>query len=207
MSATPKLVSYWPEMPVLPPPGQPVLIRLATSQSRQAARQELRSVLRRILAAWTNLSPEQLPLCETARGPVWLGQLGGYNLDINLSYSEDEGWIGFFRAGSIGVDVMQIQPIPEVEEVARHFLGHVALATIQQSTDPAMAFAMAWTEWEARLKCLKQELNEWSVTQTFTTTKCAIQTMIFPDRLMVTVASVTKNGGKNCPSYQPCRRG
>ncbi len=199
MSATPILISCWPEMPVLPPPGQPVLVRVATGRSRPAARQKLRTVLRRTLAAWTNHSPGKLPLYETARGPVWLGQLGGHDLDINLSYAEGVGWIGLLRAGCIGVDAMQIQHIPEAEEVAHHFLGDVALATIQQSTDPAMAFAIAWTELEARLKCLKQELNEWPVTQSFATDRCAIQTMIIPDRLMVTVACAA-----NIPDRHNC---
>ena len=196
MSGPPIFISCWPEMPVLPLPGQPVLVRVVTGQSRQAARQELRTVLRRILAAWTDLSPGQLPLCETAHGPIWLGRLGGHDLDINLSYAEREGWIGLIRAGRIGVDAMQIQQIPEAEEVARHFLGGVSLANIQQSSDPAMAFAEAWTELEARLKCLKQELNEWQVTREFATDGCAVQTIISPDRLMVTVASVTKTTEK-----------
>jgi phosphopantetheinyl transferase len=202
MNVTPALISHWPEMPALPPPGQPVLVRVATSQSRQAARQELRTALRRILAAWTDVSPERLPLRETSRGPVWWGQLGGHDLDITLSYAGDESWLGLLRAGWIGLDAMRIQPIPEAEAVARHFLGHVAVAAIQQSTDPAMAFAVAWTEWEARLKCLKQELNEWPVMRAVATAQCAIQSLVFPDRLMVTVASATKTAERNTPGCE-----
>ena len=176
-------------MPPLPPPGQPVLNRVVTAQSRQTARQELRAVLRQVLAAWSHLSAEQLPLQETSRGPVWLGQLGGQALDISLSYADGEGWLGLRRAGWIGVDAMQIQPIPEMESVARHYLGRAAVATIQKSTNPGLAFAVAWTELEARLKCLKQQLNEWSGTQEFATTQCAIQSLVLPNQLVVTVAS------------------
>ena len=191
MKAAQKNIFHWPEMPTLPPPGQPVLIRVATSQSRQAARQELRKVLRQILAAWSNLAPEQLPLPETSRGPVWPGQLGGHTLDISLSYAEGEGWIGLLRDGLIGVDAMKIQHIPEAEDVARHYLGSDALAAIQQSTDPTLAFATAWTGLEARLKCLKQELNEWPVMRTFAATQCAVQNLALPDRLMLAVATMS----------------
>lgn len=178
-------------MPALPSPGQPVLIRVATSTSRQAARQELRTVLRRILAAWSNILPEQLPLHETTRGPVWSGQIGEQALDISLSYAEDEGWIGLLRAGLIGVDAMHIQQITEAEDVALHYLGTTALNAIQRAMDPPMAFAQAWTELEARIKCLKRELNEWHFTQALAANRCAVHSMVIPDNLVVSMATAS----------------
>jgi phosphopantetheinyl transferase len=189
MNVGPEIIFNWPEIPTLPPPGKPVLIRVATASSHQTVREELRDALRRVLATWSGLSPGQLLLSETLRGPVWSGPLGGHPLDISLSYAEGGGWIGLVRAGLIGVDAMQVQQISEAEEVARHYLGQDALATIQQSDDPAMTFALAWTELEARLKCLKQELSEWSITQASDTTECAVQSLVLPDRLVVTVAT------------------
>ena len=149
-------------MPALPPPGEPVLIRVVTSSSRQQSRQELRIVLRQVLAAWSGFLPEQLVLNETASGPVWPGRLGGHGLDISLSYAEGEAWIGLIRDGAIGVDAMRIQIFPEAEIVARDYLGFEALKIIQASAAPALAFASAWTAFEARLKCLKQPLREQS---------------------------------------------
>ena len=191
MKAVQKIIFLWPEMPALPPSGQPVLIRVATSPARQAARQELRTVLRRILAAWSNILPEQLPLHDTPRGPVWSGQIGGHSLDISLSYAEDEGLIGLMRAGLIGVDAMQIQRITEAEDVALHYLGTTAMNAIQRAMDPPTAFAVAWTELEARIKCLKRELNEWHLTHTFAANKCAIQNMVLPDNLVVSMATTS----------------
>ena len=72
-------------MPGLRLPGQPVLIRVVTAQPFQTARLELGAVLRQILAGWSRLSSEQLPLHESPRGPVWLRQLGKHALDISLS--------------------------------------------------------------------------------------------------------------------------
>jgi phosphopantetheinyl transferase len=191
------LIFQWPEMPVLPQPEQPVLIRVATTtQSRSAARQELRAVLRATLAAWSKLLPEQLPLRETAAGPVWPESFGGQALDISLSYAGAEGWIGLLRGGWIGVDVMQIQRVAEAEAVAQNFLEADELETIQQSTDPALAFATAWTSLEARLKCFKQPLRESSAsTGGRLGKKHATENLLQPNHFMVTVATAARLPG------------
>ena len=192
MNAVPVTVYHWPEMPALPSPGHPILIRVGTGLARHAARLELRTVLRRILAVWNMLSPGPLPLIETARGPVWLGQLIGECLDISLSYAEDTGWIGLMRAGWIGVDVMRIKPILEAEDVTRHYIGNDAWKTIQQSPDPVLAFATAWTALEAGLKCLKLNLHEVAATHSVAPRKYAIQNTVQPDQLMVAVATISR---------------
>ena len=66
-----------PKFPELPPPGRFVLICVRTGSPRAEARRQVRAVLRQILAAWSQLSPEQLPLKETPRGPVWQRRLQG----------------------------------------------------------------------------------------------------------------------------------
>ena len=180
-------------MPALPPPGQPVLIRVATSPSRQAARQELRTALRRILAAWSNVLPEQLPLQESSRGPVWSGRIDEHSLDISLSYAENDGLIGLMLGGFIGVDVMPIQRITEAEHVALHYLGSEIMNAIQRAMDPPMAFAQAWTGLEARIKCLKRELNEWHMTPALGANQCSIQNVVLPDNLMVSLATLSRS--------------
>ena len=193
MKAVPKIIFRWPEIPALPPAGQPVLIRVATSPSRQAARQELRTALRRILAAWSNILPEQLPLHETTRGPVWSGHIAEHSLDISLSYAENDGLIGLMLGGFIGVDVMPIQRITEAEAVALHYLGSGTMNAIQRDVDPPMAFAQAWTGLEARIKCLKRELNEWHMTPEFEASQCSIQNLVLPDNLMVSLATLSRS--------------
>jgi 4'-phosphopantetheinyl transferase superfamily len=160
MNSPSKLIFEWPELPALPAIGRPILIRVVTSASRRVARQEIRTVLRRVLAVWSGLAPELLPLGESSRGPRWHGLVGGHSLDISLSYCEGEAWIGLIRGGAIGVDAMSIQPIAEAEAVARHYFDPETLAGIRQSCQPAQSFALSWTKLEARLKCLKLELTE-----------------------------------------------
>jgi 4'-phosphopantetheinyl transferase len=125
------------------------------------ARQEVRAVLRRFLATWSGSTEEAIALIETPRGPVWEGELAGHLLNISLSYTNLEAWIGLRRGGALGVDAMTMAVLPEMEAVARLYLGPAAWAAIQSAPEPARAFALAWTGLEARLKCLKQPLTEW----------------------------------------------
>jgi 4'-phosphopantetheinyl transferase len=184
----PVMVYVWPEQPTLPPRGQVVLVRVAVAEARDVARRELRAVLRRVLAAWTGLAPGQLPLEETPRGPVWRGLLEGLPLDISLSYSPDEAWIGFLRGGWIGIDVSSAAAFAEVEDVARHYLAPVVAAGIRATAHPARAFAVAWTERESRLKCLKQGLVEWTAGQAEREAECLCHRLRFSDRLVGAVS-------------------
>lgn len=186
------IISCWPELPPLPPPGRPVLLRVRTSVARPAARQELRTVLRQVLAAWTKLSPPQLPLRETVRGPVWLGKVSGEALDISLSYGKNEGWIALRRAGLVGVDVLPVTRMAEADAVGRDYFGAVESARIRRAPDPTHAFALAWTELEARVKCLKTELTEWSSARVNFLAQCASQHLPVPDGVVVAVATASE---------------
>jgi phosphopantetheinyl transferase len=188
MNLPPKLIFEWPELPPLPATGQPILIRVITSASRTAARQELRTVVRQILTTWSDLAPEQLPLDESPRGPQWHGLLAGHPLDISLSYCEGEAWIGFIRGGTIGVDAVSIESIAEAETAARHYLDPDARASIRQSREPAQTFALEWTKLEARFKCLKLPLTEWNAAQAGIFANLACQEVLL-GRTAVTVAT------------------
>jgi 4'-phosphopantetheinyl transferase len=152
-------------MPALPALGAVVLVRVAGNLPRPAARQGARVVLRHILAAWSGPAVGSQVLNETARGPVWSGELAGHSLDISLAYTESAAWIGLRRGGAIGVDAMTVAAIPEAVAVAKIYLGPEAWTMIQGAADPVRAFAEAWTALEARLKCRKLALTEWPANQ------------------------------------------
>lgn len=105
---------------------------------------------------------DRLPLAESSRGPFWPGTLHGETLAISLSYTKNEIWVALLRGARIGVDAMTIQFFPEIESVAQNFFAPSTAAAIRQSKNPAHAFASAWTALEARIKCLKLGLEEWS---------------------------------------------
>ncbi len=189
MKPLPAIIAAWPELPSLPPPGQPLLIRVRTAATRASTRQELRTVLRQVLAAWTEISPEHLPLQETARGPVWPGLIAGHALDISLAYAANEAWIALLRGGRVGVDAMLVTKFAEADAVSRLYLGPDVGARIRRSADPDRAFALAWTEFEARVKCLKGELGEWSATSAHALSRCGCRHHASFDQVVVAVAS------------------
>ena len=158
----PVLICRWPQMPALPAAGRPVLVRVATDDIRVAARQQLRAVLREILAHWSGLAAEALPIAETERGPVWRGELAGESLDISLSYTAGGGWLALCRGAAVGVDAMVTCTFAEMADVARLYLGPEVADRLVKAADPDEAFARAWTAREAQLKCLKRGLTEWS---------------------------------------------
>ena len=152
---------HWPEIPALPLPGQPVLINVDVGTSRPAARKQMRETVQRILSAWSG-SPSQPPSWrESPRGPIWPDLPGGLPVAVSFSYCNDTGWIGLVRGGSIGVDAMRACPFLEMEDVALLYLGPASAAAIRADDDSARAFALAWTRWEAQLKCQGRSLTEW----------------------------------------------
>jgi phosphopantetheinyl transferase len=151
----------WPHVPELPPPGMPVLIRVRANAPRERVRGELRSILRHVIASWSGHAPELMPLHETAHGPQWRADLAGHSLDISVSYSQSDAWIGLLCGGTIGVDAITRTTFAEMALVGPLFLGPESWRRVCRSLDPVRAFALAWTGLEARLKCMKQPLTEW----------------------------------------------
>ena len=184
---------HCPELPDLPSPGRFVLICVRTGAPRTGARSQVRAVLRQILTAWSHLSPEQLPLQETPRGPVWHGRLQGEALDLSLSYGEGEAWIALSRGERIGVDIMRLQPVPEGEAIAQTYFGAGGWAALRDSPNPVRDFALAWTQLEARCKCLKRGLAEWSESLALDTKACATQSLILEDSLALSVATAPQD--------------
>jgi len=154
-------VFHWPQAPALPSPGQPVLVRVSSAASRGVVRVQLRETAQQILAAWTGRPLHSPLLHETSRGPVCRESVAGYTVNLSFSYSSDAGWIALLLGGPIGVDAMRPEAFPEMPSVTRLYLGPDAWAMIAASTDPARAFAHAWTECEAQLKFFGQGLVEW----------------------------------------------
>jgi 4'-phosphopantetheinyl transferase len=185
------IIHHWPELPSLPPAHQPVLVRVVTASDRRTARQLSREVLREILAAWSGVPADQLPLAESPRGPIWSGTLHGESLALSLSYTENEIWIALLRGGRIGIDAMPLQSFPEIESVAQNFFPPSIAAAIQQSKNPAHAFASAWTALEARVKCLGQDLTEWSPARDAALATCHDEVLSPSDNILLTLATAS----------------
>ena len=189
MNGESKNAFQWPEPPPLPRRGVPVLLRVPVPAERMEAQVALRSALRTVLAGWSNQLADALPLRETAHGPEWVGLLGGETLALSLAYTGAEGWLGLRRGGAMGVDAMMVEPFAEMTAVARTYFDPDTVAKLVKSRQPELDFAVAWTTLEARLKCLKRPLAEWSDASAVTLNMCAVQTSYCDPKLIISIAT------------------
>lgn len=168
---------------------------------REAARIAIRVALAAALAEATGLpvagiriggSPGEIPFAS-----VSCGSAGERGVGVAISH-DGELSVAAFRldGGPIGIDVMQVTDLPDWEAVARDYLGPdcaAALGRVQAAARPD-AFARAWSEREARLKCLGMQLAEWDATEPSRLAACACRTIALPAGYVGTVATATPLG-------------
>ena len=156
--------------PLLDPAERPELaagrpqIWLCQSGNR-SGREVARALLRDILADYLETHPDHVPLrLDPGQAPSVAASWQGLSLSISLSYAGGVALIGLCPGARIGVDLVEIVPIPDWDRVARLYLGPDAalrLANMNRA-DSEKNFVLAWAEMEARSKCLGQGLQEWS---------------------------------------------
>lgn len=143
------------------------VIRIAAPDTplRQVARVQLRGALCDTLGRLLERPAASIPLLSQPGRPLVL-DLPDTRIGLSLSHAEGLSVAALHRGGVVGVDVMRVLPdtLPDWAAVARDYLGPqmasqlAAVAPAQR----ALAFAQAWTCWEAGLKCLGLALTEWT---------------------------------------------
>jgi 4'-phosphopantetheinyl transferase len=131
-------------------------------------REVARAYLRAILGAYLGMHPDRVPLhLVPGQAPRVDAPWQGLSLSISLSYAGGAALIGLCPGARIGVDLVEIVPMPDWERVARLYLGPDAALRLAEMNraDGEKNFVLAWAEMEARSKCLGQGLQEWSPTR------------------------------------------
>ncbi len=121
-----------------------ILLNLPPGTHRAQAGQLARSVLREYLTAL--LPVVQIEIVESPSGPL----ITGSDLRISLSYAGDKALIGIARGRQLGVDIVKIECMDDVETLAKLYLPAA----------PNADFALAWAQMEACCKALKLPLSE-----------------------------------------------
>lgn len=147
-----------------------VLLALPAAGTRSTARQYARRALRQILASLLHQQAEDVPLSETARGPV-LGAVAG-DIRISLSYASGHCLIGLSRGREIGVDIVRIERIAGIDAVSRLYLpsAHAVIEAPAELRDAR--FALHWSQMEAGCKCLGLPLAEITPQREHALNKC-----------------------------------
>ena len=171
--------------PALPAEGVTV-IGIADQPDRETARGTIRAALRTALAAHWALDEDMVELQSPPGAAPWaLVRLAGAPRRIPLAISHDGALsVGAFAAGNaVGIDISQVVPMPDWEAVARDYLGPDvvrALRAVPVAQRDA-AFALAWSEHEARLKYFGLQLDEWREEPAAGLRDCRCLALALPD--------------------------
>jgi 4'-phosphopantetheinyl transferase len=143
------------------------VIGIGGQAEREPARLAIRAAIVAALSQLSGLPPQRIALhAEPGEAPWALldAPAGQRRAWLAVSHDGELSVAAIRLHGAVGIDVTQVLDIPDWQPVARDYLGPAVAARLAALPDHArvQAFARAWTEREARLKCLGRELTEWS---------------------------------------------
>jgi 4'-phosphopantetheinyl transferase len=127
-----------------------LVLSVATAGDRATARRQIRQALSEALGSLLALPADAIELVSTPGQPL---RLAGSDIGLSVSHETGLSIAAIHLHGPVGVDLMQVQVLPDQERLAHDYLGPQALARIAVATDRARCFAQEWTGHEARLKC------------------------------------------------------
>ena len=121
-----------------------------------------RGILRILLGRYLSVEPQQLRFDYTSSGKPALAKTGDSRLQFNLSHSQGLALYAVTRDRQIGIDLEQLRPTADVEQIAQRFFSAQEYAAIQ-SLPPDQkleAFFRYWTCKEAYLKATGDGLSQ-----------------------------------------------
>lgn len=160
----------WPEHPASFDATGLAMVLCELILPRADARLFARKVLRELCAQLLNTTE----LSETPRGPVCPT---GH---ISLSYAGNKLLIGLSRHEKLGVDIVAVQPPPEVEALTRLYLPV-----------PSSNFALDWAQMEACSKALGLPLAEINEERSRKLARCKLIACEQPDGYRIAVAMIS----------------
>ena len=124
-----------------------------------ASRRDLRAQTRQQLSALaSSLVDGDGMVLESSRGPVGTGAWQG--LGFSLAYADHRALVAVARGWRVGVDLLTEQGVPEWPAVAALYLRQAADVASLPAAQQSLAYAAAWVDLEADLKCLGLPLQE-----------------------------------------------
>lgn len=129
-----------------------------------------RAVLRSLLGRYLNRPPEKLQFSYGQHGKPSLAAEFDQSIHFNLAHSEDLALFAVTRLGPIGIDVEQIRPMADADDLVERFFSSRENALFQPlcGDQKSVAFFNLWTRKEAWLKAtgegIAHSLNRVEVT-------------------------------------------
>ena len=171
--------------PLAEPPGL-ALLGVRGQWARETARLRIRAVLTKALAAHFGIDAGRIALHSPQGVAPWAVvtlDAGDQRVALSISHDGDISVAAYSFNGAVGIDVMSIVPVPDWRAVARDYLGPDAARKLAARSDGEWdaAFAHAWSEHEARLKCLGLQLSEWCDERAVALQVCRCFPLALPD--------------------------
>lgn len=120
-----------------------------------------RAGLRHILSYYTKTPAGELGFGYSEYGKPCLTFPAGLELRFNLSHSGDFGLYAVTWGREIGIDIEQIRPMADIEQIARRFFSARENMALQAIPEPQKetAFFNCWTRKEAYIKAIGEGLS------------------------------------------------
>jgi 4'-phosphopantetheinyl transferase len=177
-------VHWWP-FTALRASGGVLVIGIEGDGDRPRARVRIREAIHDALLTLTG---NAVTLHGDSGEAPWALGADGRRIGLSISHEGALSIAGINLHGPIGVDMLHSQLPADALAVTLDYLGPdaaQALTVAAPQMRPA-AFAAAWTDHEARLKCLGIELGEWDANPRLA--QCQVWTLDLPAGLTGTLA-------------------
>jgi 4'-phosphopantetheinyl transferase len=112
-----------------------------------------RAVLRILLSRYLSRSASDIPLCYGRYGKPQISQIQT-DLQFNIAHSGGIAVYAFAQGSSVGIDVEEVRPSPEMESIARGYFCPEETRDLLSLPlqDREIAFFRCWTRKEAYIK-------------------------------------------------------
>ena len=195
MIPSPLTVYFWPESVDDIPVNQSLIViavRNLPTTLRSQARKLIRLAITQVLADKLSCSYTEIKLITQPGQSVKVSQ-PRQTIGLSISHELGLSLAAINMNGKVGVDLIDVKSIPndhEIYKLALEYLGtQVAeYLSLLPSELQKHAFANAWTEFEARLKCQGESLDEWTASSALQLNTLIIQPLELPEGYIGTVA-------------------
>ena len=135
-----------------------VVFTLPMGTTRLTARTLAREVLRELSGRLLELPSAQIVLIEGIHGPM----LANTDIRVSLSYAGDKVLIGLCCGTALGVDIVQIDHMAEIDSLSRLYLPKIACLAVREAAPDVRdeAFTLGWAKMEACCKVFSLPLAE-----------------------------------------------
>jgi 4'-phosphopantetheinyl transferase len=179
-----KPVYWWPFTELTAPSGI-VVIGAEGDGDRPRARVRIREAIHDALLALTG---ESVTLHGESGEAPWAIRADGTRVGLSISHEGALSIAAINLHGAVGVDMLHTQLPADALAVTLDYLGPDAAQalTVADPEQRPAAFASAWTDHEARLKCLGIDLGEWDANPLLAA--CRVTALALPQGLIGALA-------------------